>query len=134
MWPFIHDAQSAVQVIMVVACAIMGVSHIVRPAMWVEFFTGLHAQGTRGVVTRTFMLELWPALLIVTLHQVWWGPGIVLTVYGWAQLAKVTISMLAPELGLRSLKMAQRGDNTFRLAGVMLLGVGASAGAALIWS
>ena len=133
MWPFIDDGASAVQFMMVVACAIMGVSHLVRPAMWVEFFTHLHAQGIRGVVTRTFMLELWPAMLIVTLHQVWWGPGIVLTLYGWAQLAKVMISMLAPEIGLRSLKMAQMGDRAFHLGGVMLLIVGASAGAALIW-
>ena len=133
MWPFVDDGASAVQFVMLVACAIMGISHIVRPAMWVEFFGNLHAQGTRGVVTRTFMLELWPAMLIVTLHQVWWGPGIVLTLYGWAQLTKVTVSMLAPEIGLRSLKMAQRGDRAFVIGGVMLLIVGAFAGAALIW-
>jgi hypothetical protein len=133
MWPFIDDGASAVQFIMVVASAIMGVSHIVRPAMWVEFFGYLHAQGTRGVVIRTFMLELWPAMLIVTLHQVWWGPGIVLTLYGWAQLIKVTISMLAPEIGLKSLAMAQRGDRAFHFAGFALLALGAFAGAALIW-
>lgn len=134
MWPFIDDAPSAVQFIMLVACAIMGVSHIVRPAMWIGFFGHLHAQGIRGVVIRTFMLELWPAMLIVTLHQVWWGPGIVLTLYGWAQLAKVAISMLAPEIGLRSLALAQTGDRAFHLGGIMLLVVGAFAGAALIWS
>jgi hypothetical protein len=133
MWPFINDPPSAVQFMMVVACAIMGVSHIVRPAMWAEFFGHLYAQGTRGVVVRTFMLELWPAMLIVTLHQVWWGPGIVLTLYGWAQLIKVTISMLAPEIGLRSLAMSQRGGGTFPVAGAFLLAIGAFAGAALIW-
>jgi hypothetical protein len=133
MWPFIDDGASAVQFIMLVASAIMGVSHIVRPAMWVEFFGYLHAQGTRGVVTRTFMLELWPAMLIVTFHQVWWGPGIVLTIYGWAQLIKVTISMLMPEIGLRSLAMSQRGNRAFHFAGIALLVVGAFAGAALIW-
>jgi hypothetical protein len=133
MFPFVEDAPSAVQFIMLVACAIMGMSHIVRPAMWVEFFTHLHAQGVRGVVMKTFMLELWPALLIVALHQVWWGPGIVLTLYGWAQLTKVTVAMLAPEIGLRSMAMAQKGDRAFVLGGVMLLVVGAFAGAALFW-
>ena len=133
MWSFIDNGTSAVQFIMLVASAIMGVSHIVRPAMWVEFFGSLHAQGTRGVIIRTFMLELWPALLVVTFHQVWWGPGIVLTLYGWAGLIKVTISMLVPEIGLRSLAMSQRGDRAFHFAGAVLLIVSAFAGAALVW-
>jgi hypothetical protein len=133
MFPFVEDAPSAVQFMLLVACAIMGLSHIVRPAMWVEFFTHLHAKGVRGVVMKTFMLELWPALLIVTLHQVWWGPGIVLTLYGWAQLTKVTVAMLAPEIGLRSMAMAQKGDRAFVLGGAMLLVVGAFAGTALFW-
>jgi hypothetical protein len=134
MWPFITDAPSAVQFMMLVACAVMGVSHLVQPGMWVTFFTDLHGQGRRGVVAKTFMLELWPALLIVTLHQVWSGPGIVLTLYGWAQLTKVTIAMLLPDVGLRSLRMTQKGDNAFRIGGVMLLLVGASAGGALFWA
>jgi hypothetical protein len=133
MWPFIDDGASAVQFIMVVACAIMGVSHILRPQMWIEFFGHLHTQGVRGVVVRTFMLELWMALVIVTFHQVWWGPGIVLTLYGWALLTKVTISMLVPEIGLRSLAMAQRGERAFHFAGILLLAVGAFAAAALVW-
>jgi hypothetical protein len=133
MWPFIDDGASAVQFIMLVACTILGVSHIVRPALWIEFFGQVHAQGAPGVVIRTFLFELWPALAIVTLHQVWWGPGIVLTLYGWVQLAKVTISMLAPNVGLRSLALARIGDRAFQIGGVMLLVVGASAGAALFW-
>jgi hypothetical protein len=120
-WPVVTDAVSSVELIMAISCAIMGVSHIVRPVMWVRYFTSLHAEGTNGVVTRTFALELWPALIVVTLHQVWWGPGVVLTVYGWALTVKCVIAMLAPEIGLRSLGMANRGDNAFRIAGVFLL-------------
>jgi hypothetical protein len=41
--------------------------------------------------------------------------------------------MLAPEIGLRSLAMAQRGDRAFHFAGFALLALGAFAGAALIW-
>jgi hypothetical protein len=133
MWPFLDDATSAVQFIMMVSCGIMGVSHMVRPAMWVEIFGYLHSLGTRGVVIRTFLFELWPAMLIVTFHQVWWGFGIVLTIYGWAQLTKVAMSMLAPEIGLRSMAMAQKGDRAFIIGGAMLFALGASAGAALFW-
>ena len=127
----VSDAPSFVQLVMLMSCVVMGLSHIVRPQMWVDYFTGLHAEGTRGVITRTFTLELWAALLIVALHQVWHGPAIVVTIYGWLLLAKVTVSMLVPEIGLRSLAMASKGPRAFVIAGCVLLVIAACAGAAL---
>ena len=135
MWPFLTDAQSIVQFVMFVACVPMGLSHIARPALWVDFFTRLHAQGTAGLVGKVLAVELWPALIIVSLHQVWWGPGIVLTLYGWAQFTKVWLALFVPQIGLRSMAMAQtKGERGFVLGGIMLMAVGLSAGAALIWS
>ncbi len=131
-WPILTDAASAVELVMCIACILIGVSHIVQPAMWRDYFMSLHAQGTTGVVTRTFSLELWPAVIIVTLHQVWSGPGIILTIYGWLLLSKCVISVLAPQIGLRSLGMARKGDKAFIIAGVMLIAVGLSAGWALV--
>ena len=128
--PFVTDAVGAVEFIMLVSCLLMGASHIVRPRVWVDFFTGLHRAGTSGVITRSF-IEIWPALIIVTFHQVWQGVGIILTLYGWLLLAKVAIALLAPRLGLRSLAMAERGERSFIAAGVVLLAIGASSGAAL---
>jgi hypothetical protein len=101
--------------------------------MWADFFGALHAEGTRGVVLKTFALELWPAMLVVTLHQVWSGPGIVLTLYGWVQLLKIAVAMLRPELGLRSMAMADGGARSFVPAGVVLMGLGAVSGLALFW-
>ena len=134
MWPFLDTPASFVQLAMLGLCVPMGLSHIVRPGLWVDFFTRVHAQGTAGLVGKVLAIELWPAALIVTLHQVWWGPGIVLTLYGWAQLAKVFLALLIPEVGMRSLAMAQtKGERGFVLGGAMLMIVGLSAGAALIW-
>ena len=57
-----------------------------------------------------------------------------LTLYGWAMLAKVLLALLAPQIGMRSLAMARtKGERGFVLGGVMLIIVGFSAGAALIW-
>ena len=134
MWPFLTDAPSIVQFAMCIACVPMGLSHILRPALWVDFFTRLYAQGTSGLVLKVLAVELWQALIVVSLHQVWWGPGIVLTLYGWAQFAKVWLTLFAPEIGMRSMAMAQtRGERGFVLGGIMLMVVGLSAGAALIW-
>jgi hypothetical protein len=134
MWPFLADTQSTVQFVMFIACVPMGLSHIVRPALWVDFFARLHAQGTAGLVGKVLAVELWPALLIVALHQVWWGPGIVLTIYGWAQFTKVWLALFVPQIGMRSMAMAHaKGERGFVAGGVMLLAVGLSAGAALVW-
>lgn len=133
MWPFIETAPEAVEFILLVTGLIMGLSHIVRPGMWTMFFTSLHAEGNRGVVLKTFALEVWPAMLIVTLHQVWSGPGIVVTVYGWAQLIKVTIAMLWPDVSLRAMAMAGHGTRAFVPAGIALMALGAVAGLALFW-
>lgn len=133
MWPFLTDPPSFVQFIMFIGCVVMGLSHIVQPQLWVDFFSRLHADGTPGLVSKILTVELWPALFVVGLHQVWWGPGIVLTLYGWAQLTKVVIALLTPQLGMRSMAMAQRGTQRFVIAGVALVGVGLSAGAALLF-
>jgi hypothetical protein len=110
----------------------MGLSHILQPQMWRDYFTGLYEAGPAGVVRRTFSLELWPALVIVLLHPVWSGPGLVLTLYGWALLAKCTVSVLSPEIGLLSLAMARKGDRGFIIGGAVLVGIGISAGLALV--
>jgi hypothetical protein len=131
MWTFIDSPPAAVQFLLLVTGVLMGLSHILRPAIWVDFFTALHAQGHRGVVMKIFALELWPALLIVTLHQVWTGPALPVTIYGWLLLTKCVIGLLFPELGLRSLAMSARGNAAFVGAGFILLALAALAGAAL---
>jgi hypothetical protein len=130
--PFIEDAQSTVEAAMCVGCILMGLSHMLQPQMWRDYFDGLYKAGAAGVVKRTFALELWPALIIVILHPVWSWPGIVLTLYGWILLAKCTVSVLAPEIGLRSLEMAREGERGFVIGGAVLVGIGISAGLALV--
>ncbi|MEM6857987.1 MAG: hypothetical protein AAF559_08955 [Pseudomonadota bacterium] len=123
--------EQAVQAIMVPALLLLGLSHIVRPALWRDFFNHLHSLGTTGVVTRTFAFELWPALLIMVFHQVWSGPGIALTIYGWLLMTKVTLSLLVPELGLKSLAMADAvTDARWAVAGLLLIALSASS----LWS
>ena len=135
MWPFITDVPSAVQMIMLISCVLMGLSHLLQPQIWSTFFAHLVERGTFGLVANQFLNSA-PGAIIVALHQVWTGPAIILTLYGWALLLKAVIALVvAPNVGMRSLKMSRHGDNAFRIGGVGLLGVGVACALALarIW-
>ncbi|MBC8050932.1 MAG: hypothetical protein H7X92_12430 [Chitinophagales bacterium] len=105
---------------------------MLQPVAWQEYFTALHERGASGVFTRTMTWELWPALIVVALHQVWSGPGVLLTIYGWLLLIKCTVSLLAPQVGLRSMAMAQQGPKRFVGGGGLLICIGLASAAALM--
>ena len=117
--------QHPVEALLCLPFLLLGLSHMTRPGMWRSFFVELHAMGPRGVIWRSFTLELWPAVAIVAFHQEWTWPGILLTIHGHALLAKIAIALLAPELGLRSLAMAQtHGNRGFVIGGAYLMAMG----------
>jgi hypothetical protein len=105
---------------MLVSATLMGLSHLLQPRIWSDFFSRLHERGNFGLVTNGF-INAAPAAVIVALHQVWVGPAIVLTIYGWLLLAKSAAGLLVPAAGMRSLAMARRGGAAFRAAGAVLL-------------
>ena len=133
MWPFLTDPPSFVQLVVLISSLIIGVSHIVQPGLWGEYFADLRARGRAGLVAKIMQVELWPALLIVSLHQVWSGPAIVVTIYGWLLLLKVTVGLILPNLGMASMAIPERAPRSFVPAGVVMLAIGATAGAALFW-
>lgn len=136
MWPFVTDVPSGVQMIMLISCLLMGLSHLMQPQIWTEFFARLVERGNFGLVANQF-LNAAPGAIIVSLHQVWSGPAILLTIYGWSLLLKAVIALVAaPSLGMRSLKMSRHGDNAFRYGGIGLLVVALACGLALarVWA
>lgn len=116
----------AVEAFLFMPFILMGLSHILQPQLWVGFFSDLVQRGASAVIWRTFSLELWPAVLIVSLHQDWAWPGVLITLYGNALMAKIALSLLAPDLGLRSIRHAAFRDGYgMQVAGVVLFGLGA---------
>jgi len=118
------SAPEVVRALLAIPFVLMGLSHTLQPAMWREYFARLHDQGAPAVVTRTFTLELWPALLLVVFHREWTGPAVILTVYGHLLLFKIAMSLVAPAFGLRSLALARHGDASFRWGGLVLVALG----------
>jgi hypothetical protein len=127
------ELATSVQVVMGIGCTLMGLSHVLQPRMWQDYFEALHKQGVAGVLTKTMTWEFWPALIVVAGHQVWRGPGVMLTVFGWLLLAKCILSLLAPQICLRSMAMSRRGPKAFVSGGLLLICVGLSAFLAALW-
>ena len=101
--PTTSDSAQAIQVFAAIGFLVIGLSHLVRPQAWVEFYQALAARGTTGVFLEGFILLNFGAL-IVAFHNVWQGPALVLTLIGWSQVLKGALRFLAPQVGLRIMR------------------------------
>ena len=116
--------ERAIQIFAAVNFIVIGLSHIVQPRVWVEFFVMLRAKGRAGVFLNG-MLSLFVGSLIVAFHNVWTGLPVVLTVVGWGQVLKGLISLTAPGIGGRGIaRVSEDRAGEFILAGVVLLAIG----------
>ncbi len=94
--------EQAVQIFAIVNFVVIGLSHIVQPRVWVEFFVFLRERGEAGAFA-TALLSLIFGSIIVAFHNVWTGIPAVLTVVGWAQVLKALIYFTFPAFGLRKM-------------------------------
>src|SRR5262245_38389253 len=101
--------------------AVSGISHILRPQVWIDFFARCRAAGSAGVFI-VAILHLVPAMLILSLHPHWNGAGAVLTAIGWGWMIKASLYLVFPAVGIRTLSLA-RPDRpmNFVIGGVALL-------------
>ncbi len=118
--------ERAVQVFAAINFLAMGLSHIVQHRAWKEFFVFLRARGNVGNFFNAF-LALGMGSLIFAFHRVWSGIPLLLTLYALASLAKGTLFLIAPQIGLRSMENATEKDSRLFIgAGVMLMALGAT--------
>ena len=117
--------ERANEIIAAVNFLVIGISHVVQPRAWAEFFIWLRGKGPAGSFVNGF-LSLAFGSLIVGFHEVWTGIPAVLTFIGWGQVLKSLLAFVHPRLGLRSMERVSR-ENARRMfvpAGMLLAGVG----------
>lgn len=113
----------AIQKISAISFFIIGLSHILQPRAWAEFFIYLRSKGHPGVFMVGF-IHLPLGALIVGFHHVWHGLPLILTLMGWGWCLKSLIYFVYPQQGLRMLQQVsvERAQG-FVVAGVLLLTV-----------
>lgn len=96
--------ERAIQILGVIHFLIIGLSHILAPRAWADFFIRLRERGEAGVFVVGFM-SLGFGSIIVAFHNVWSGIPAVLTFIGWAQVVKALVYFCFPAFGLKRLEV-----------------------------
>jgi hypothetical protein len=100
---------------------VIGLSHMVRPKVWAEFFMRLRGWGLAGVFVNGF-IGLSMGSIIVAFHNLWVGPATILTVFGWAQVIKALLNFTVPQIGMRAMgRVSPKRSGEFVGAGLVLL-------------
>jgi hypothetical protein len=116
--------ERAIESVAAISCIVIGLSHVVQPRAWAEFFIWLRGKGPAGSFVNGF-LSLSFGALIVGFHDVWTGIPAVLTLLGWAQVAKSVVAFVFPRVALRSMaRVTPENARMFIAPGVVLMAVG----------
>jgi uncharacterized protein YjeT (DUF2065 family) len=114
----------AIELFAAIYFLVIGLSHLLQPIAWVEFFSSLRAMGRPGAFLEGFLCLTF-GTLILSFHNIWSGLPTVLTVVGVLQILKGILRFCAPNLALRIYaRMSPDRAWHFRIAGVFSIALG----------
>ena len=113
--------ERAIQIFALVQFVLVGVSHLVAPKAWGQFYQWLRSKEDAGVLAFA-STRLWFGSIIVAFHPVWSGLPLLLTLFGWAQVVKALVYFSFPRTGRKPLEWLASGRPVvFAGGGVVLL-------------
>ena len=113
--------ERSVEILAIILFGVLGLSHILQPRAWAEFFILLRNNGEAGAFVDGF-LNLALAAIIIGFHNTWSGIPAVLTLVGWCLLIKSLIRFCAPKLALRMMaRVSIERSWEFQVAGAGLV-------------
>ena len=111
----------SVETVAIILFGVVGLSHILQPKAWAEFFILLRGKGGPGAFLDGF-LNLPLGAVIVAFHNIWSGIPAVLTLVGWGLLIKGLIRFCAPKQALRMMaRVSPERSWEFQVAGAALV-------------
>jgi hypothetical protein len=113
--------ERSVEVLAIVLFGVLGLSHMMQPKAWAEFFILLRGKGETGAFVDGF-LNLPAAGVIIGFHNIWSGIPVLLTLVGWGLLIKSLLRFCAPKQALKIMaRVSVERSWEFQLAGAALV-------------
>ena len=113
--------ERSVEVVAIILFGVFGLSHVLQPKAWAEFFILLRGKGEAGAFVDGF-LNLPMAAIIIGFHNVWSGIPMVLTLVGWGLLIKSLIRFCLPKQALKIMaRVSVERSWEFQVAGAALM-------------
>ncbi len=117
--------QRAIELFAMLNFVIVGLSLLIQPRAWAQFFVWMRREGPAGAVIYGLLCVLWGSL-IVSFCLAWHGLLVVLPLFGVIQVLEGVIFLLAPAAGLKLMAMfTEEGSGLMllRLLGIIAIGL-----------
>ena len=115
--------ETAIETLAAISLLATGLSHIIQPGVWVEFFIMLREKEKVGSILAG-LLHFPLGVIIVAFHNIWHGFPLVVTVMGWGLLLKSLGYLVYPKHGMRMLaRVSHERSWEFVVAGVMAVAI-----------
>ena len=122
--PYISIMEASVEKLTALYFLFMGLSHIVQPRAWVQFFIMLREKQDVGSLLHG-LVHFPLGAFIVAFHNVWHGIPMIVTIIGWGLVIKSTIYFTCPRHGVKMLSMVSLERSwQFVVAGVISVAIG----------
>ncbi len=116
--------ETSIQKLVAISYLVIGLSHIVQPRVWTQFFILFRDKGEVGSFLSA-LLHFPMGVLIVSFHNVWHGIPLIVTIMGWGLVIKGLIYLTYPKHGMRVLaRVSLERSWEFVVAGVMAVVLG----------
>ena len=113
--------ERSVEILAIILFGVLGLSHILQPKAWAEFFILLRGKGEAGAFVDGF-LNLPLGGVVIGFHNTWSGIPAVLTLVGWCLLIKGLIRFFTPKQALRMMaRVSVERAWQFQVAGAALV-------------
>ncbi len=96
--------------------AVAGLSQLYAPHLWQAYYAWLASRGVAGVRLNG-LISLGLGGIIVSFHNIWSGPPLLLTLLGWLLLLESAMCLFAPRAGLASLSEVEGSSRASILKG-----------------
>ncbi len=115
--------ETSIEKLVAILFLVTGLSHILQPRVWAEFFIMIREKGEAGSFLNG-LVHFPLGAFIVSFHNVWHGLPLVVTLIGWGLVLKSLIYLTYPKHGVKMLgRISVEKSREFVAAGVFAIAI-----------